>query len=161
MKIAMIGHKRIPGREGGIEVVVEELTTRMVEKGNEVVAYNRHKKGFKCPKEYKGVQIIDIPTIERKNTDAVVYSFIATIRALFGKYDVIHYHAIGPSFFLIIPHILGKKTVVTVHGLNYKTPKWKGFGAKFIQLGEQIAAKYADEIIVLSKEQKGVFSKKI
>ena len=25
MKIAMIGHKRIPGREGGIEVVVEEL----------------------------------------------------------------------------------------------------------------------------------------
>lgn len=99
MKIAMIGHKRIPGREGGIEVVVEELTTRMVEKGNEVVAYNRHKKGFKCPKEYKGVQIIDIPTIERKNTDAVVYSFIATIRALFGKYDVIHYHAIGPSFF--------------------------------------------------------------
>ena len=43
MKIAMIGHKRIPGREGGIEVVVEELTTRMVEKGNEVVAYNRHK----------------------------------------------------------------------------------------------------------------------
>ena len=30
MKIAMIGHKRIPGREGGIEVVVEELTTRMV-----------------------------------------------------------------------------------------------------------------------------------
>ena len=160
MKIAMIGHKRIPGREGGIEVVVEELTTRMVEKGNEVVAYNRHKKGFKCPKEYKGVQIIDIPTIERKNTDAVVYSFIATIRALFGKYDVIHYHAIGPSFFLIIPHILGKKTVVTVHGLNYKTPKWKGFGAKFIQLGEQIAAKYADEIIVLSKEQKEYFQKK-
>ena len=50
MKIAMIGHKRIPGREGGIEVVVEELTTRMVEKGNEVVAYNRHKKGFKCTK---------------------------------------------------------------------------------------------------------------
>lgn len=46
MKIAMIGHKRIPGREGGIEVVVEELTTRMVEKGNEVVAYNRHKKRF-------------------------------------------------------------------------------------------------------------------
>ena len=32
MRIAMIGHKRIPGREGGVEVVVEELTTRMVEK---------------------------------------------------------------------------------------------------------------------------------
>lgn len=53
MKIAMIGHKRIPGREGGIEVVVEELTTRMVEKGNEVVAYNRHKKVLNVPKSIK------------------------------------------------------------------------------------------------------------
>ena len=25
MKIAMIGHKRIPSREGGVEIVVEEL----------------------------------------------------------------------------------------------------------------------------------------
>ena len=154
MKIAMIGHKRIPGREGGIEVVVEELTTRMAEKGNKVTAYNRHKKGFKCPHEYKGVRIVDVPTIEKKSTDAVVYSFIASIRSLFGKYDIIHYHAIGPSVFLIIPHLFGIKTVVTVHGLNYKTPKWKGFGAKFIQLGEKITAKYADKVIVLSNEQK-------
>ena len=32
MKIAMIGHKRIPSREGGVEVVVEELSTRLVKK---------------------------------------------------------------------------------------------------------------------------------
>ncbi len=160
MKIAMIGHKRIPGREGGIEVVVEELTTRMAEKGNKVTAYNRHKKGFKCPHEYKGVRIVDVPTIEKKSTDAVVYSFIASIRSLFGKYDIIHYHAIGPSVFLIIPHLFGIKTVVTVHGLNYKTPKWKGFGAKFIQLGEKITAKYADKVIVLSNEQKEYFKEK-
>ena len=30
MRIAMLGHKRIPSREGGIEIVVEELSTRMV-----------------------------------------------------------------------------------------------------------------------------------
>ena len=41
MKIAMIGHKRIPSREGGIEIVVEELSTRMVLKGHEVDVYNR------------------------------------------------------------------------------------------------------------------------
>ena len=41
IKIAMFGHKRIPSREGGIEVVVEELATRMVEKGYEVTCYNR------------------------------------------------------------------------------------------------------------------------
>ena len=29
MKIAMLGQKRIPSREGGVEIVVEELSTRM------------------------------------------------------------------------------------------------------------------------------------
>ena len=29
LNIAMLGHKRIPSREGGIEIVVEELSTRM------------------------------------------------------------------------------------------------------------------------------------
>lgn len=160
MKIAMIGHKRVPGREGGIEVVVEELTTRMCKLGHDVAVYNRHKKGYKAPKIYKGVKIIDVPTIEKKSTDAVIYSFIASIMCLFGKYDIIHYHAIGPSVFLMIPHFFGKKTVVTVHGLNYKTPKWKGFGAKFIQFGEKVTAKYADKVIVLSEEQKKYFENK-
>ena len=40
MRIAMIGHKRIPSREGGVEIVVEELATRMVKRGHEVTASN-------------------------------------------------------------------------------------------------------------------------
>ena len=160
MKIAMVGHKRVPGREGGIEVVVEELVTRMAALGHNVTVYNRHKKGYKAPKLYKDVKIIEVPTIEKKSMDAVIYSFVASIMVLFGGYDVIHYHAIGPSFFLLIPHFFRKKTVVTVHGLNYKTPKWKGFGAWFIKKGEKITAKYADSIIVLSKEQQKYFQEK-
>ena len=41
MRIAMLGHKRIPSREGGVEIVVEELATRLVNKGYEVDVYNR------------------------------------------------------------------------------------------------------------------------
>lgn len=41
LKIAMMGQKRVPSREGGIELVVEELCTRMVQKGNQVTCYNR------------------------------------------------------------------------------------------------------------------------
>lgn len=160
MRIAMIGHKRIPGREGGIEVVVEELSTRMADLGNEVSVYNRKSKSVKSQQKLKNVKLITIPTIERKTTDAIVYSFLASFHALFGHYDVIHYHAIGPSLFLIIPHIFKVRTVVTVHGLNYKTPKWKGLGSKVMQWGERITAKYANEIIVLSHEQEAYFKRK-
>lgn len=157
MKIGVIGHKRIPGREGGIEVVVEELATRMATLGYEIIIYNRRKKGLKLPKIYKNARLVTVPTIEKKNTDAVIYSFLATIRAILENCDVIHYHAIGPGFFVFIPYLFKIRTVVTVHGLNYKTPKWNGIGAKFIKAGETICAKYADEIIVLSQQQQNYF----
>ena len=41
LNIAMFGHKRIPSREGGIEVVVEELSTRLVKFGHSVTCLNR------------------------------------------------------------------------------------------------------------------------
>ena len=160
MKIAMIGHKRIPSREGGIEVVVEELSVRMKALGHQVNVYNRKSRKMNKIKNYKGIRIITIPTIAKKSTDAIIYSFLASIHAVFCKYDVIHYHALGPSVMQVIPRLFRIRTVVTVHGLNYKTPKWKGLGAKVIHLGEKITAKYASEIIVLSNEQQKYFLQK-
>ena len=161
MKIAMIGHKRIPSREGGIEIVVEELATRLVKKGHQVDVYNRRGKNVqdknadkdkKKLKNYKGVRIITIPTINKKGIDALLYSFFASIRALFSKYDVLHYHAEGSCAMLWIPHIFKKRIVVTIHGLDWQRSKWGGFATKYIKFGEKLAVKYADEIIVLSKE---------
>lgn len=64
LNIAMLGHKRIPSREGGIEIVVKELSTRMVEAGHSVTCYNRaghHVSGKEYDggslKEYKGVRL--------------------------------------------------------------------------------------------------------
>lgn len=160
MKIAMIGHKRIPSREGGVEVVVEELATRLVKKGHCVEVYNRKGKNVQDKnadldkqklKEYKGVRIITIPTINKKGIDALIYSFFGSIRAILGKYDVIHYHAEGSCAMLWIPHLFKKRIVVTIHGLDWQRSKWGGFATKYIKFGEKCAAKYADEIIVLSK----------
>ena len=160
MKIAMIGHKRIPSREGGVEIVVEELATRLVKDGHQVDVYNRRGKNVqdknadkdkKKLKEYKGVKIITIPTINKKGIDALIYSFLASIRVLFGKYDILHYHAEGSCAMLWIPHLFKKKIVVTIHGLDWQRSKWGGFATKYIKFGEKLAVKYADKIIVLSK----------
>ena len=156
----MIGHKRIPSREGGVEVVVEELSTRLVKDGYEVDVYNRKGKNVqdknadkekKKLKEYKGVKIITVPTINKKGIDALLYSILATIRALFGHYDVIHYHAEGSCAMIWLPHLFGIRTVATIHGLDWQRSKWGGLATRYIKFGEKIAAKYADEIIVLSK----------
>ena len=41
LNIGMLGHKRIPSREGGIEIVVEELATRIAAAGHRVTCLNR------------------------------------------------------------------------------------------------------------------------
>ncbi len=165
LKIAMLGQKRIPSREGGVEIVVEELSTRMVKKGHEVTCYNRsghHVSGaeydHKRLKEYKGVKLKSVLTIDIKGLAAVSSSAVAAARAAFGKYDIVHFHAEGPCFFLWIPKIFGKRCIATIHGLDWQREKWSGvFGSKYIKWGEKIAAKYADEIIVLSKSVQEYF----
>lgn len=166
LKIAMIGHKRIPSREGGVEIVVEELSKRMVNAGHTVCAYNRrghHVSGKEYEiesvklNEYKGIKIIQVPTIEAKGIAALSSSLFATIKALFGKYDVIHFHAEGPCAMLWLPYLFGIRTIATIHGLDWQRSKWGKFASTYLKFGEKIAAKCADEVIVLSKNVQQYF----
>lgn len=169
MKIAMIGHKRIPSREGGVEIVVEELSTRMAAAGHNVTVYNR--KGapvmgnsiVNIPQngdyEYKGVHVKTAFTFKKKSLNAIVYSFFATMKACRSKCDVIHFHAEGPCAMIPLAKRRGKKCVATIHGLDWKRSKWGGFATKFLLYGERMAAQYADEIIVLSESDQRYFKK--
>lgn len=164
LNIAMLGHKRIPSREGGIEIVVEELSTRMVEKGHRVVSYNRsghHVAGAefdgKGMTTYKGVKLKSVLTINRKGLAAVTSSVLASLAVAFGKYDVVHVHAEGPAFMCWLPKLFGKRVIVTVHGLDWARAKWGKFASWYIRSGEKNAVKFADEIIVLSAGVKKYF----
>lgn len=169
MKIAMLGHKRIPSREGGVEIVVEELSVKMAERGHEVTVYNRKGKHVSLKNKesspnakkwyYKGVKVITVFTMEKKSLNAIVYAFLATWKAVFGHFDVIHFHAEGPCSMLWLPHLLGIPTVATIHGLDWQRAKWGGFATKFLLFGEKMAAKYADGLIVLSHNMEQYFSK--
>ncbi|HII4441210.1 TPA: glycosyltransferase family 4 protein [Clostridium perfringens] len=156
--------KRIPSREGGIEIVVEELATRMAKRGYEVTCLNRrghHVSGKYFDKEklknYKGIFIKDVFTIDIKGIAAMTASFSGAIIAAFGKYDVVHFHAEGPCAMLWLPKLLGKTCIATIHGLDHKRAKWGKFASSYIMLGERCATKYADDIIVLSKSVQQYF----
>lgn len=165
LNIVMLGHKRIPSREGGVEIVVEELSTRMAALGYHVTCYNRgghHVSGAefdtKSMNEYRGVKLKTAWTLDKKGLAAVTSSFFAAVRSAFSKADAVHIHAEGPAFMCWLPKLFGKKVIVTVHGLDWQREKWKsGFGAKYIHAGEKMAVRFADEIIVLSRNVQDYF----
>lgn len=156
LQIAMLGHKHMLSREGGIEIVVNELSTRMAAKGYKVVCYDRktrHVSGSELDnrREYKGIKIIPVWTIEKKGLAAMTSSLSAAWKAARSKADVVHIHAEGPAAMCWLPKLFKKKVIVTVHGLDWQRAKWSGFATKYIKHGERVAVKRADEIIVLSQ----------
>lgn len=164
LRIAYLGHKSIPSRQGGVEIVVEELAVRMAEYGCKVTVYNRssHHVGGKefdnsKLKTYKGIRMKYVPTIDKKGLAAMSASFFAAIAAAFGRYDVVHFHAEGPCAMLWLPKLFGKRCVATIHGLDHKRAKWGKFASSYIMFGEKCAVKFADEIIVLSEDMQKYF----
>lgn len=165
MKVAMIGHKVIPSRRGGIENVLTSLCPLLVQFGAEVACYNRSSDkveneyvGMVRNRKYKGVRLKKAWTIKARGISAMLSSYTAALCAAFGRYDIVHFHAEGPCAAMWIPKLFGKKCAATVHGLDWQREKWgSGFAAKYIKLGEKTLVKYADEIIVLSKSAADYF----
>ena len=165
MKVAMIGHKVVPSRRGGIENVLTCLCPLLVEAGVDVTCYNRSSDKVEneyvdmvVDNKYRGVILKKAWTIESRGISAMISSFTAAIIATFSGFDVLHFHAEGPCAAMWIPKIFGKRCVATVHGLDWQREKWSGsFASKYIKFGEKVMVKYADEIIVLSESAKAYF----
>ena len=71
MKIVMLGQKHTFSREGGVEVVVKELATRMVSMGHKVVCFDRKTKPvsgatWDTQIDTKGVKVVPVWSIDRK-----------------------------------------------------------------------------------------------
>ena len=165
MKVAMIGHKVVPSRRGGIETVLTTLCPLLAQAGVDVTCYNRSSDkveneyvGTVQNKKYRNVTLKTAWTLDVRGMSAMIASFTAAICAAFGKYDVVHFHAEGPCAAMWIPKLFGKRCVATVHGLDWQREKWgHGFASKYIKFGERVLVKCADEIIVLSENAKTYF----
>ena len=165
MKVAMIGHKVVPSRRGGIENVLTTLCPLLVDRGVEVTCYNRTSDkveneyvGTVENNRYRNVTLKRAWTLPARGISAMIASFTAAICAAFSRYDIVHFHAEGPCAAMWIPKLFGKRCVATVHGLDWQREKWgKGFASKYIKFGERVMVKCADEVIVLSESARAYF----
>lgn len=151
MRIAMIGLRGIPAKYSGVETAVEEIGARMVEQGHDVFVYCMSSTQDAITTSYRGMRRIFIPTIRSKNLEMIVYSALATLHAIFGRYDIIHFQALGPSNMAFLCWLAGRTAVVTCHGLDYRREKWGALARGYLRLGEYVSARYAGEVITVSR----------
>lgn len=158
-KIAVIGSKGIPSHTSGLEIYVEKLCTSMTN-DFDITVFCRKRYCDGIVKEYKGVKVSHIPSINTKHLDAITYTIFATIVATIKGYDVFWYHALGPAVTMGLPHLCKKRIVSTVHGLDWKREKFGKLASVVLKFGERCIAKYANEIIVLNQFDQEYFKKK-
>ena len=131
MRIMMIGQKGIPATYGGIERHVEEVGSRLAERGHEVTVFCRRNYSTE-DREYRGMQLRPMRTPTTKHLDAFVHSGLSTFVGMTEAPDVVHYHALGPGLWAPLPRYLSpSKVVLTVHGLDQHRAKW-GRGARAV-----------------------------
>lgn len=152
MKILVTGTRGIPDIPGGVESHCESLYPRLVERGVEVtIARRRPYVSSKKQKEYKGVRLFDVYAPKNRSLETIMHTLLVVIKGRVKGFRYIHIHAIGPSIAVPLARLLGMKTIVTHHGPDYERLKWGAFAKFMLRVGEWCAAKFSNEIIVISK----------
>jgi glycosyltransferase involved in cell wall biosynthesis len=151
LRIAMIGQRGVPATWGGIERHVAELGGRLARRGHIVTVFNRSNYQPQRWRHCRGMRVQSLPTVGTKHFDAIVHSFLSTLTALARRFDVVHFHALGPGLCTPIARMAGSaRVVLTIHGLDNQRAKWGGPARRVLDVAEWMSSRVPNETIVVS-----------
>lgn len=134
----------------GVERAVEELSTRLAARGHDVTVFCRRRYNQRGLSSFQGVRLIDLPAVYTKHFEAISHTALASLRVLAG-YDIVHYHATGPSLVSFLPRLTGRGVIATVHGLDWQREKWRGAARLILRAGAWTAVHFPHRSIVVSQ----------
>ncbi len=149
LRVAFVGGRGVVSKYSGIESYYEQAGSELARRGHEVTVYCRSY--FTPPiREHCGMRVLRLPTIRTKHLETVVHTLLSTVHAMFSGCDIVHYHCLGPALFSFLPRLVGKKTVVTVQGLDWQRRKWGWLAARVLHWGEAAAITFPNTTMVVS-----------
>jgi glycosyltransferase involved in cell wall biosynthesis len=147
LKIFIIGSRGYPYVYSGYETLVKNIGERMVTGGAQVTVYCHSYLFDQKPKQLNGIHLKYIPTIKSKSLSQPIHSFFAFWHAAFSNADVVLVLNVSNGPFGLITRLFKKPTLINVDGLEWKRPKWKGFGAIYFKWAAKMAVRFMDLIV--------------
>lgn len=156
MKIAMLGVKSVPC-PGGISTYTEQIGSRLVARGHEVVVYCRRQYLDETdlrgdPPPYRGITRRLSPGVRGKYFDAISHTFTAAMDAIRRDFDVVHIHGSAPA--VVTPLLRLRRRlpiVVTIHGLDWEGRKWGPVATAIMRAMARAPIRWAHEVTVVSR----------
>jgi glycosyltransferase involved in cell wall biosynthesis len=161
MKIAILGTRGIPASYSGFETAVEQLTSRLTERGHEVVVYCRPHVVDPKLHRYKGAELVHLRTVQNKYLDTFVHTFLSAIHAgRVTKPDVALFFIAGNSPLCLITRWASIPAVINVDGLDSDRRKWPAFAKAYLRFAERTAPRWADEAITDSHAVADIYERR-
>lgn len=137
---------------GGVERAVEEIAVRLAANGHDVTVYCRTSYATSRQPTYRGVRLRYLPAVDTKHLEAISHSLLATIDAIRRRYDIVHFHALGPGLCAPLARAAGLPVVTTVHRLDFRAGKWGLLARAVLRVGARVAARVPQRTIVVSRQ---------
>ncbi|HEY3726558.1 MAG TPA: glycosyltransferase [Solirubrobacteraceae bacterium] len=161
MKIAILGTRGIPASYSGFETAVEQLAWRLTSRGHEVIVYCRPHVVDRKRREYKGAQLVHLPTIRNKYLDTFVHTFLSALHSARNtRPDVALFFIAGNSPLCRITRLAGIPTLINVDGLDSDRRKWPPLAKAYLRFAERTAPRWADEAITDSHVVADIFERR-
>lgn len=152
MRIALMGTRVIPANYGGFETFYENLGPRLVARGHEVTVYNRpHAVGQSDLRVYRGVRLVNLPSIRTKHLDTISHTFASVIHGLGQRYDIVYICGVGNTPVAWIPRLARAAVVLNMDSSDWTRRKWGRMAAMYLRAVERFAARSANVIVADSQ----------
>ena len=147
MHIAMLGTRGVPARYGGFETAIEEVGSRMVERGHRVTVYCRQSPDEPVLQDHRGMRLVTLPALKRRSLETLSHTALSVLtRSLRSADAALVFNAANAP---LLPVIRMRRVPVATHvdGLEWKRAKWGGVGQRYYRLAEQLAVRWSDALI--------------
>ncbi|AEH25447.1 DUF1972 domain-containing protein [Pyrococcus yayanosii] len=121
MRVALIGSRGIPGKYGGTETFVEEVSTRLSKAGFRVYVTCEADRFFED--EYKGIIRIHVPSIQGKSVTIPSINDVVAATYLLLKHshdvDVLYFVSPDGALAALLPRLSRKKILINPDGVEW------------------------------------------
>jgi glycosyltransferase involved in cell wall biosynthesis len=147
LSVALIGSRGIPGRYGGYETLMEELSVRLVARGFRVTVYCRSHSTPPGLKRWRGVELVVLPTIRTKYLDTPVHTLLSCAHAASAGYDAALVVNSANALFVPLLRVGGTPVALNVDGIEKRRAKWGAFGRAVYATSERLACVLPDALV--------------
>jgi glycosyltransferase involved in cell wall biosynthesis len=161
MKIAILGTRGIPASYSGFETAVEQIASRLTDRGHEVIVYCRSHVVDPSLESYRGAELVHLRTVQNKYLDTFVHTFLSAVHvARVTRPDVALFFIAGNSPLCMITRWASIPAVINVDGLDSDRRKWPAFAKAYLRFAESTAPRWADTAITDSHAVADIFERR-